>query len=129
MSTSPPDPAGRRLAVWAQVLYLLNLLVLPGPAFLMLAGLYWRCYAAAPPLARHHLRLTLIVSLLAGLLLILVNGLILLLGGYQAGTTWVIVVLYFTVVHSALVLLGAYGLIRALNDQPVGRCGASQTQN
>ena len=125
MSTSSADRDGRRLAVWAETLYLLNLLVIPGLAFLLLCWLYWRRHADAPPLARHHLRLTLIASLAAGVLLVLVNGLIILLGGYQAGSTWVIVVLYFTVIHSSLVLLGAYGLIKAMNGQPLHWPGAT----
>jgi hypothetical protein len=125
MSTSSTDRDSRRLAVRAEALYLLNLLVIPGLGFLLLCWLYWRNHDTAPPLARHHLRLTLIASLAAGVLLVLVNGLIILLGGYQAGSTWVIVVLYFTIIHSSLVLLGAYGLIKAMNGQILHRPGAA----
>lgn len=125
MSTSNAERDGRRLAVRAETLYLLNLLVIPGLAFLLLCWQYWRHHADASPLARHHLRLTLIASLVAGVLLVLVNGLIILLGGYQAGSTWVIVVLYFTIIHSGLVLLGAFGLIKAMNGQPLHWPGAA----
>lgn len=116
MPTSLPE--GQPLAVWAEALYLANLLVAPGLAFLVLLWLYWRHHREAPPLARNHLRLALWASLLAGALLILVNGLIILLGGYQAADTWLIVILYFTICHSALVILGIYGLARAMAGKP-----------
>ena len=46
-----------------------------------------------------------------------VNGLILLLGGYTGAHTWVLVILYFTVCHSTLVLLGVVGLSKAMAGQ------------
>ena len=57
-------------------------------------------------------------SLWAGALLILANLLIVVLGGYQTAWTWIIVILYFTTVHATLVLLGIFGLARALAGQP-----------
>jgi len=48
----------------------------------------------------------------------LANGLILLLGGYDQPTTWVVLILYFTCCHSALILLGVLGLVKALAGQP-----------
>jgi hypothetical protein len=105
---------GTPLAIAAEALYLANLLVAPGLAFALLAWLYARRIRAAPPLARCHLRQTLSASLWAGGLLVVVNASILLLGGYRAPYTWVIVVLYFITCHAALVLLGALGLAKAM---------------
>lgn len=113
--TTPP---GQGLAVAAESLYLINLLLLPGLGFLLLLGLYFRCRSSASPLARVHLRQTVSASLWAGALLILANLLIVVLGGYQAAWTWIIVILYFTTVHATLVLLGILGLARALAGQP-----------
>ena len=110
-------PAGTRLAVIAEVLYLANLLLLPGLAFAALLLLYRRHIRTASALARCHLRQTLSGSLWAGLLLILVNGLILALGGYRAPETWVILILYFTTCHASLVLLGVMGLSKAMAGQ------------
>jgi len=114
---SDTDPAGMMLAVTAESLYLANLLLAPGLAFLALALLYARRHASAPPLAAAHLSQTLSASLWAGLLLVVVNLLILALGGYHAAHTWIILILYFTLAHSTLVVCGAIGLARALAGQ------------
>ena len=113
--TTPP---GQGLAVAAESLYLINLLLLPGLGFLLLLGLYFRCRSSASPLALVHLRQTVSASLWAGALLIFANLLIVFLGGYQTAWTWIIVILYFTTVHATLVLLGILGLARALAGQP-----------
>lgn len=108
---------GTAMAVAAEALYLANLLLAPGLAFLVLAFLYLRFHAQVPPLADAHLSQTFFASLWAGVILVLVNGLILLLGGYTGAHTWVIVILYFVLAHAFLVLLGAMGLARALSGQ------------
>ena len=95
MSASGPDspqaePAvpGLGLAVLAEVLYLVNLLLLPGLAFLALVAVYFRGIRHAPPLAACHLRQTLSASLWAGGLLLATNVIILLLGGYRSPDTF-----------------------------------------
>jgi hypothetical protein len=120
MSASAPEPQtppGQRLAILAESLYLANLLVAPGLAFGVLLYLYGKHASSAPPLARCHLRQTLSASLWAGALLILVNLLILLLGGYRTAYTWLLVILYFVVCHTSLVLLGMFGLAKAMAGQ------------
>jgi hypothetical protein len=105
------------LAVAAEALYLVNLMAAPGLAFLILGWLWLTRRHGAPPLARSHLAQTMAGSLWAGVLLVLANGLIILLGGYQAAHTWVVVILYFTTCHSTLICFGALGLARALAGQ------------
>lgn len=126
---SPQDQTpGQDIAVWAEALYLANLLLAPGLAFLALLWLYRRT-PSLPPLARCHLLQTIRASLWAGALLVLANLAILLAGGYAAPATWVIVIIYFTTCHSTLVLLGVLGLAKAMAGQefvyPVlgRRCG------
>lgn len=114
----PQFPPGTHLAITAEALYLVNLLLLPGLAFVFLAAMYLRHIGRAAPLARCHLRQTMAASLWAGVLLIIVNGLILALGGYQASSTWVVLVLYFVSCHAGLVLLGVLGLAKAMAGQP-----------
>lgn len=109
--------SGQTLAVAAEALYLTNLLLLPGLAFLALFALWAKHRRTAPSLARCHLRQTIAASLWAGALLIIANAAILLLGGYHQPSTWVVVILYFTVFHSTLVLLGVLGLAKALAGQ------------
>lgn len=113
----PEDPEGQTQAILAQSLYLANLLLLPGLAFLWLAVLYLRHNKTAPPLYAAHLRQTFFASLWAGVLLVLVNLLIIALGGYQGGHVWTIVILYFTVCHSSLILMGMVGLAKAMAGQ------------
>jgi uncharacterized Tic20 family protein len=116
--TTDPEIPGREIAVAAEALYLANLMLIPGLGFVALLVLWWQQRRKAPALARGHLRQTLAASVWAGVLLILANGLILLAGGYGAPSTWVVVILYFTVCHSTLIFCGAIGLARALAGKP-----------
>lgn len=106
--------AGQNLAVAAEVLYLTNLLLVPGIAFVVLLAVYVRRIRHAPPLAACHLRQTLAASLWAGVILVVVNLLIIAMGGYHSSWTWLVVILYFTLCHATLVLLGTVGLARAM---------------
>ncbi|OGT90535.1 MAG: hypothetical protein A2286_06225 [Gammaproteobacteria bacterium RIFOXYA12_FULL_61_12] len=108
---------GAAIAVVAEILYLANLLIAPGFAFALLLLLFLHRRRDVPPLARSHLEQTLSASLWAGLLLILVASLILVLGGMHGAHTWVILILYFTLCHSTLVVFGAYGLAKAMAGQ------------
>ncbi len=113
-----PMPApGQTLATLAELLYLANLLLLPVLAFLALLGLSLAKHRSAPPLAAAHLAQTVSASLWGGVLLVLANALILALGGYTAPVTWVVLIVYFTVCHSTLVLLGVVGLAKAMAGQ------------
>ncbi len=115
-SSMNDERPGTRLAILAEGLYLANLLLIPGIAFLVLLAL-WRRHRDAPPLARSHLQQTLSASLWAGMLLIVANAMILLLGGYHGPYTWAIAITYFTMAHSTLILFGMIGLVRALAGQ------------
>jgi len=118
LSPSDSEPAGSQpgqtLAVSAELLYIANLLLLPGVAFLILLWLWRKHRLDAPLLARCHLKQTIAASIWAGALLVLANGAIILLGGYHQPSTWVIAIIYFTVFHSTFVLLGVLGLAQAM---------------
>lgn len=113
MSASDNEP-GQTLAVTAEALYLANLLLLPGLAFLILFALLHKHRHTASPLALCHLRQTIAASIWAGILLVIANVAIILLGGYHQPGTWVIAILYFTMFHSTFVLLGVLGLAKAM---------------
>jgi len=115
--TPEPQPAGVRLAVAAESLYLANLLLVPIIAFVVLGVIFLRHHEDTPPLAAAHLEQTFSASLWAGLLLVVVNAAILLLGGYRGVHTWTLIILYFTVCHSTLVLFGVVGLAKAMAGQ------------
>jgi hypothetical protein len=108
---------GQNLAVTAEALYIINLLLLPGLAFMALLVVYARNIRTAPALAACHLRQTLSASLWAGALLLAANIIIVLLGGYDSPNTWLVVIIYFTTCHATLVLLGVMGLARAMAGQ------------
>ncbi len=104
----------RSLAIAAETLFLLNLLLLPGLAFLMLLGLHLSRRHGLSALARNHLSQTVGASLLGGGLIVCVIALIIALGGFDSGYTWMVVVLYFTFIHSSLILMGVLGLVKAM---------------
>jgi uncharacterized Tic20 family protein len=108
---------GQGLAVAAEGLYLVNLLLLPGFAFIVLVVVYIKQHRDAPALAICHLRQTLSASLWAGGLLLVANIAILLLGGYRSPHTWMVAIIYFTTCHATLVLLGVMGLAKAMAGQ------------
>lgn len=107
-------PPGQPLALAAETLYLANLLIAPGLAFGVIAWLWRKERHAAPPLARNHLQQTFFVSLYGGILLVLVSAVVLLMGGLGWQWTWVMVIIYFTCIHSTLVVFGILGLAKAL---------------
>ena len=111
------EKAGQNLAVLAEALFLANLLLAPGIAFAILLWLWLRYKDSAPPLARQHLKQTTFVSLWGGLLIVSLTALFILVGGLYWEYTWVAVILYFTCIHSTLVLFGMFGLTKALAGQ------------
>ena len=113
----PAQPAGQTLAVVAEALYLVNLLLVPGVAFVILVIINFIKIKSAPPLAVCHLRQTVSAILWAGVILVIINIAIISMGGFDWSWTWVIVVLYFTLCHTTLVLLGALGLAKAMSGQ------------
>lgn len=112
------EKAGQNLAVLAEALFLINLLLAPGIAFAILLWLWLKNKDSAPPLARQHLKQATFVSLWGGLLIVSLTALFILVGGLYWEYTWVAVILYFTCIHSTLVLFGMYALIKALAGQP-----------
>lgn len=109
---------GAPLATLAETLYLCNLLIAPGLAFLAIVWLWRKHHDSAPELARCHLAQAFSVSLWGGGLLAVCSGLFVLAGGLHWEWTWVMVILYFTCVHSTLVMFGVVGLARAMAGQP-----------
>ncbi|MCB1864156.1 MAG: hypothetical protein KDG50_01900 [Chromatiales bacterium] len=108
---------GQALAVSAEVLYLVNLMLLPGVAFLALLILFLLQRRHSPPLALNHLTQTTGVSIIGGGLIVIILAVIVATGGLDAAYTWVVAVLYFTFIHSTLILCGVIGLVRALAGQ------------
>ncbi|MEN6586064.1 MAG: hypothetical protein ABFE02_08500 [Sulfuricella sp.] len=117
VSADDSGKPGQTLAVVAESLYLANLLLMPGLSFAILLRLYFKHRASAPSLAVCHLKQTVSASIWAGVLLIVANLAIFLLGGYTSANTWTVAIIYFTTCHSTLVLLGMLGLAKAMAGQ------------
>lgn len=117
VSAKPVDESGKSLAVTAETLYLINLLLAPGLAFAVLLAVFLKKKKQADPLAANHLSQTVGVSVIGGALIVLVIALVIFLGGFDSANTWVVVVLYFTFIHSSLILMGVLGLVKALNAE------------
>jgi hypothetical protein len=117
VKNEPADVPGYRLAIAAESLYLVNLMLAPGLAFAVLAMLWLKYHREAPALARCHLEQTFFVSLIGGAAIVVASALIIAAGGLDWAWTWVIVILYFTLIHSSLIMLGMLGLAKALSGK------------
>ncbi|MDP1526448.1 MAG: hypothetical protein Q8M20_11605 [Rhodocyclaceae bacterium] len=113
-----PRAAGQDLAVMGESLYLINLMLAPGLAFLGIVWLWFKHRHSAPPLARCHLDQTFFVSLWGGVLIVGANAALFLIFGWDWEWTWVIVIMYFTCIHSTLIILGMVGLSKAMAGKP-----------
>ena len=88
---------------------------------------------SAPPLARVHLTQTTFVSLWGGLLIVVASALFIAFGGLHWEWTWVVVIMYFTCIHSTLVVFGMFGLAKAMAGQVwrfplIGPCDSNDTK-
>ena len=106
--------SGKSLAITAEALYLSNLMLAPGLAFVLLLGLYWLNRNSSDALTINHLSQTVGVSLTGGALIAIAMGIFLYLGGMKSGYTLMIVLLYFTFIHSSLIFMGVFGLVKAM---------------
>ncbi|NOR52364.1 MAG: hypothetical protein GQ470_07060 [Gammaproteobacteria bacterium] len=104
---------GDSVAVLAEILFLANLLVMPLFSFIALLW-YYRKRASYSPLASEHLQQAISTSIWAGILLFVVNMAIFLTMGYESPYIWMMVLIYFTMGHSTFILLGVFGLTRAM---------------
>jgi len=123
MADSEPDllkdnMPGPPLAVAAEALFLINLMILPviGFGLLMLLWLLYRRHPA--PLVRNHLQQTVTVSIYGGAILVGLSVAVFLLGGFDNPWSWVIGVLYFVCLHAALIIFGVMGLNAAILRRP-----------
>ncbi len=114
--TTGAQTAGNTLAILAQSLYLLNLLLLPGLALIGLVVLWWKNRSSHDSLGRCHLVQSLTLS--AWLTGLLGGGGLLIwqtVGSSPSGIS--ILLLYLIVVHTGFVLIGMIALAKAMSHQ------------
>lgn len=118
MNDTPiPDEAQRRKARLAYLLYLANLSFLPGVAFIAMLVI-WRSLPQRTLFVNDHYQQTTFASIMAGVLLAMVSVVIVTAGGFGNPWTFVVLIIYFTLCHSMLLLLGVFGFTRANNGRP-----------
>jgi hypothetical protein len=105
-----------KLAVLAQLLYLANLLAVPGVALLLLWLLRLLLRDRLHALSRYHFRLALLGS--GGALLILgIPALCFWLLGHHSPEAWTYLLLFLIVTHTTLVMFGIFALARAMTGR------------
>jgi len=105
--------AGQSRATRAEILYLLNISFLPGLAFILLLLMSRQLTPSSPALERSHIKQCINASIWAGVLMLGINGLILLFSDINNIWTWLYIILYFTSIHSALIIFGVIGISKA----------------
>lgn len=111
---------GQDFAVLVEALYVINLLLVPVLAFIVLVYLFLKKHGSLPPLANSHLEQTISAGLITAVMFF-TGGLTIMmmsLGGVEDVTLWMIAVITFTIVHATMVFLGVIGLAKAL----AGKC-------
>ena len=114
MNGATPNSEETRIAVTAASLYLLNILLLPGLAFLGLLWLYSKHRTNSSELVQCHLQQALFASVCAGIFLVLASACIMVFGGFNTPSTWIFLILYVLCMHSVFILFGVFALTRAL---------------
>ncbi|SHF72583.1 hypothetical protein SAMN04487965_2549 [Microbulbifer donghaiensis] len=102
----------------AQILYLLNFLLLPGIAFILLLVLWYRTDPVAASLQRQHLASAIKWALIGGGLLVIVPLAYIVLTAGKSTTAIALLVTAWVCIHGLLVLIGAHGLMRAASNRP-----------
>ena len=117
---SQSDEEGQQLAVLAESLYVANLLILPGLAFIILGIIFLKHHDKAPPLAQAHLEQTMAACVgMMVMAVVAVTGIsVLFLNEVDELAIWIIIVILFTIIHASMVLLGVLGLAKAM----AGKC-------
>ena len=106
----------QRSAIIYQSLYLMNLLLIPGIAFIILL---WFLKKEKKQIGWHkaHLYRSIQLSLLAGLFIAVIPLLVIFISK-QSEVSVIIMVIYFISVHTTFVMLGMLNIARAMAKKP-----------
>lgn len=107
---------GKRIAVFSEALYLVNLL-LPVIPFLFLLTLYFRHRQHESVVARNHLKQATTGATIATVVFIIANIVVMLFGGYKSITALITFEVYYIVFVPLFLIPGLFGLIRAMSGE------------
>ena len=111
MSSVKPNELQLKRASNAALFSLLNLTLLPVISFISLLLIYPKTEAGT--IDRYHVLLAIKINISAAIALFLVSSLMILLGGFNSGWTWVYVITYFTLVHTIFIVFAVWALVRS----------------
>ncbi|MDD1823355.1 hypothetical protein LRP52_14235 [Photobacterium sp. ZSDE20] len=100
------------------LLSLLNLTFLPVIAFIFL--LMKLKQFKKQSFAYYHLQFAIKLNLIAAIALILVSIIMISLGGFNSGWTWVFVITYFVFIHTVFILIAVWTLVRSWSGHKFG---------
>ncbi len=107
-------------AILAETLFLANLLLIPIIPFLILLSLFKKYqHNNKDSIAYNHIRQTLIASVFAGFFIVIIAVGFYFFSATSPAMTWTIILTYMTCIHSIFVMLGIYGLSKAMSGQIV----------
>ena len=90
---------------------ILNLTLLPVVGFIVLLLIYKK--TEPNTIDRYHVILGIKINIIAAAVLFVVSALMILLGGFDSPWTWVYVISYFTIVHTAFIIVAVWALVRS----------------
>lgn len=106
---------------------ILNLTVLPGLSFIILLLIYRK--TEPDTIDHYHAGLGIKINLIAAAVLFLVSALMISLGGFDSPWTWVYVISYFTMVHTAFIVVALWALVRAWSGDRLKKAAINHSAN
>jgi len=111
MTSSQTSESQIKRASDAALASILNLTFLPVIGFIALILIYKK--TDADSIDRYHAILGMKINIIAAAVLFAVSALMILLGGFDSPWTWVYVISYFTLVHTAFIVIAVWALVRS----------------
>lgn len=115
MKSATTNKSQLKRASNAALASLLNLTVLPVVSFIILLLIYRK--TTPDTIDHYHALLGVKINIIAVAVLFLVSALMILLGGFNSAWTWVYVISYFTIVHTAFIVVALWALVRAWSGE------------
>jgi len=100
---------------------ILNLTLLPIIGFIALLIIYKKTQPGT--IDRYHSILGMKINIIAATVLFVVSALMILLGGFDSPWTWVYVISYFTLVHTAFIVIALWALVRSWSGDKLKNTG------
>jgi len=110
--TAAPNTVQFKLASRAHLLFLLNITFLPVIAFVLLLINASSAPVTQSAFLQHHYRQSLWANIISGILLLGLSSLLLVIGDISSPYTWMTLLIYFTCIHSLLILLALYATVK-----------------